>query len=135
MVPLPIAMLLTGEGETVFTHGKVALKKLRSITGVYRHGLDSQNYNAQTVQKLIINQYIEEVYCKLPEMLRSRTAIIDTTKLFTFGILYKKMNPHLAKMLFDSPILQEYNRKNRFNRIEDLSSVDPKRMEIGRAHV
>jgi len=92
--------------------------------------LESKNFNAQTVQKLVMNAYLEEIYTSKPELLRSRNPIMDTTKLVTFGILYRKMNLSLAKMLFDSSILKEYNRKNRFSQIANLNQIDRNKMQL-----
>lgn len=124
LIHLPVKLLLTDEGHHLFSGGKIALKKVPSILGNKREGMDSKNFNAQTVQKLVMNAYLEEIYTSQPELLGSRNPIMDTTKLVTFGILYRKMNPSLAKMLFQSSILQEYNRKNRFNQLSNLNHID-----------
>jgi hypothetical protein len=129
LIHLPVKLLLTDEGLSAFSRGNIAMKKLRSILGNDREGLQSKNFNAQTVQKLVMNAYLEEIFSSRPEMLGSRNPIMDTTKLVAFGILYRKMNPSLARMLFESSIMQEYNRKNRFAQIKNLSQIDLQKMQ------
>ncbi|MEM7182269.1 MAG: hypothetical protein AAF518_15245 [Spirochaetota bacterium] len=129
LIPLPCDLLLTPSGARVFTKGRVPLKSLDKIEGGKNLGLSSKNYNAQTVQKLVINGYLDEIFTQMPDLLRMRSQIIDTTKLLLFGILYKKMNPSIAGMLLNSPVMKDYNRKNVRKPINSLQDLDLARIE------
>lgn len=130
LIRLPANIVLTGEGESVFSQSGSLLKNVKKFDGRPGKGLQSPSFNAQTVQKLIINSFVEEIYVSMPDLLRARNMIMDTTKLATFGILYKKMNPSLAKMLLESSVLQDYNRKNPKNQINDLRNIDSAKKDL-----
>jgi hypothetical protein len=90
---------------------------------VPKEGMESKSYNASTIQKMIMNSYLEEIYVKLPDLLSRRFEIISTNNLIVYAILYKKLSPSLAKMLFESTVVKEFNRKNPKNSIVDLKHV------------
>ncbi len=124
MIELPVDMILSANGVQVFSAGKRPVKRLAKDNGSTGEGLNSSAFNAQTVQKLVMNGYVEEINTRLAEMLRSRAQIIDTTKLVTFGLLYKKMNPSLAEMMLQSPVMLAYNRKNAQNPIHSIDHIN-----------
>ena len=106
-----------------------ALKKVTSRDGLPKEGLQSDSYNAQTIQKLVMKSCIEEIYVALPDLLRKRFEIISTNNLIVYGVLYKKLTPSLARTLFESSVVKEYNRKNPKNSIVDLNHISPQKVE------
>lgn len=106
-----------------------AVKKVNSRDGLPKEGLESDSYNAQTIQKLIMKSCIEEINVSLPDLLRKRFEIISTNNLIVYGVLYKKLTPSLARTLFESSVVKEYNRKNPKNSIVDLNHISPQKVE------
>ncbi len=123
-VHLPANVIFTREGLAVLSKSSAAIRKVSDSQGVQKEGLASPSYNAPTMQKMIMNSYLEELYVSLPDLLRKRFEIISTSNLIVYAVLYKKLTPSLAKMLFDSPVVKEFNRKNPRNSMVDLKHVD-----------
>lgn len=123
-IHIPVVMILTREGLGLLNAAKNPnVKKVVGREGVPREGLDSKSYNAPTIQKFIMNSYLEEIYVCLPDLLRKRQEIISTNNMVLYSILYKKLTPALAQMLFDSPVVADFNRKNPKHSMVDLKHI------------
>lgn len=129
MISLPARIVLTREGLALFAKNPDSVKKIRTREGLMREGLESESFNAPTVQKLIMNSYLEEIYSRLADPLRRRSQIISTNNLVVYAVLYKKLSPSLAKMLFESTVVREFNRKNPRNSIVDLKHIPPEKVD------
>lgn len=129
-IPIPVTLSLTDEGASLFSKIPNSIKQVKNKDGVSRLGMQSHQYNATSVQKLIMNGYVEEILVSMPELLKYRKEVLDTNALVVFGVLYKKLTPNLMKMFLESNILKEYNRKNVKNPIVGLSSIDKKSAEM-----
>lgn len=121
---LPANLIFTREGLALLSANPNAeIKRVSRKDGSPREGMQSKSYNAPTIQKMIMNSYLEEIYIKLPDLLRKRHEIISTNNLIVYAILYKKLSPSLARMLFESTVVKEFNRKNPKNSIVDLKHI------------
>lgn len=127
-IPLPCSIILTGEGMK-FLGANPAVKKVFNREGSPREGLMSPSFNAQTIQKLIMKSMIEEIFVNQPEMLSHRSAIISTNNLIVYAVLYRKLSPSLARALFESRVVKDFNRKHPKYSIVDLKHVSPGRVE------
>lgn len=129
-VHLPSRIVLTKEGLQLFAKTPQNIKKIKNREGVQKEGLDSESYNAATIQKMIMSSYIEEIFLTLPDLLRKRYQIISTNNLVTYAILYKKLSPSLAKYMFESNVVRDFNRKNPKYSIVDLKQVPAQSLEV-----
>lgn len=129
MVELPCNIILTSKGMNLMG-GNPAVKQVKNRDGLPKEGLSSSSYHAQTVQKLVMKACIEEISCSLPELLSRRQAIISTNNLIVYAILYKKLSPALARTLFDSSIVKEFNRRNPKHAITDLGQIPESKVQM-----
>lgn len=132
-VYLPTRIMLTGDGLRLFSKNPGQLKRFKNRDGVLKEGVESSRYNAVLVQKMVLNAFVEDIYVSLPNLLGYRQEIISTNNLIVYGILYKKLSPTLAEMLFQSSVVKTYNRKNPKNAIVDLGFTSRERVEQARA--
>lgn len=116
-------MFLTMDGLRLFASRPDQLKRMLNKQGVAKEGLESDRYNALLVQKLVLNSCIEEIFVRQPNLLGFRQDLISTNNLVVYAILYKKLSPSLAEMLFQSPVVRAYNRKNPKYAIVSLSTI------------
>jgi hypothetical protein len=128
-IDLPANIILSAEGIQVLSNSKTPLRRLNSRSGQAREGLHSQAFNAATVQKLIMNSYIDEIYYASGEFLSKRAQIISTTNLVIYAMLYKMLSPTLAKKVIESPVLREYNRRNPRSAIVDFKAIPQRVMD------
>lgn len=130
LISLPVRLILTAEGVRLFSKNRSLVKTVKNKDGHARDGIEFSSYNANSVQKLIMNAYLEEIFVAQPDLLSKRKYIIDTNSLVIYGNLYKKLSPSLAKMVIKSKVVQDYNRKNPKNMLIDLDSVEDKKLQI-----
>ncbi len=128
-IDIPASIVLSGEGLQILSRSKTAIKRVPARGGVPKEGLLSQAFNATTVQKMIMNSYIEEIYYASPEFLTKRQQIISTTNLIVYAMLYKMLSPTLARHVIESPVLREHNRRNPKAAILDFRHVPQKAMD------
>ncbi len=121
---LPVNLILTRDGISLFLDN-TKLKRINNREGVIKEGLVFPAYNATTIQKMIMNSYVEEIYVKLPDLLSRRSEVISTNNLVVYAILYKKLSPSLGKMIIESPVLKAFNRNNPKSSIISLSNINP----------
>jgi len=128
-IDIPASIVLSAEGLHVLSKSKTAIGRVPARGGATKEGLLSQAFNAATVQKFIMNSYIEELYYASPEFLTKRNQIISTTNLVIYAMLYKMLSPTLARRVIESPVLREHNRRNPKNAIIDFKNVPQKVMD------
>ncbi len=125
-IDIPASIVLSTEGVHVLSGSKTVIQRVPARGGVNKPGLLSQAFNAATVQKLIMNSYIEELYYSSTEFLTKRPQIISTTNLIIYAMLYKMLSPTLARRVIDSPVLREHNRRNPKAAIHDFKLIPQK---------
>ncbi|GAB4444837.1 MAG: hypothetical protein OHK0011_26770 [Turneriella sp.] len=128
-IDLPANIILSADGFQVLSASKTPIRRLSTRGGQTRDGLLSQAFNAATIQKMIMNSYIDEIYYASGEFLTKRPQIISTTNLVIYAMLYKMLSPTLARKVIESPVLREYNRRNPKNAIVDFKSIPQKVMD------
>ena len=127
-IDIPASIVLSNEGVHVLSGSKTTIQRVPARGGVNKPGLLSQAFNAATVQKLVMNSYIEELYYSSTEFLTKRPQIISTTNLIIYAMLYKMLSPTLARRVIDSPVLREHNRRNPKTAIHDFKLIPQKVM-------
>lgn len=128
-IDLPANIILSTDGYKVLSNSKTPIRRVTGRSGQAREGLFSQAFNAATVQKLIMNSYIDEIYYASGEFLTKRPQIISTTNLVIYAMLYKMLSPTLARKVIESPVLREFNRRNPKNAIVDFKAIPQRVMD------
>lgn len=128
-IDLPASIILSADGLHVLSGSKTPIKRVPARGATTKEGLLSQAFNAATVQKMIMNSYIEEVYFASADFLTKRPQIISTTNLIIYAMLYKMLSPTLARKVIESPVLREYNRRNPKAAILDFKHIPQKVMD------
>ncbi len=128
-IDIPASIVLSAEGAQILSKSRTAIQRVPTRSGQPREGLLSQAFNAATVQKMIMNSYIDEIYYTSAEFLTKRHQIISTTNLVIYAMLYKMLSPTMAKRVIESPVLREYNRRNPKAAILDFKHVPQKVMD------
>lgn len=128
-INLPSRIFLTGGGLQLFSKNPSQLQRFETKRGTIKEALVTDRYNALLVQKLVLNSFVEEIYVQQPQLLGYRTELISTNNLIVYGILYKKLSPSLAEMLFSSPVVKTYNRKRPKYSIVSLDRISKGRVK------
>jgi hypothetical protein len=124
-IELPARIIFTAAGLDVFQRSGTPVRRVLNREGVAREGLESPRFNASTVQKMVMNGYVEEICAQLPDLLSRRFHVISANNLIVYAILYKKLSPSLARTMFETQVVREFNRKNPKHSIVDLKHINP----------
>jgi hypothetical protein len=128
-IKIPSIVVLTKEGLDIVSTSQVKVTKVKNHLGFVREGIDAGSINAQILQKMVMNSYVEEVFCHLPELLPYRREIISINSLIIYAILYKKLGPTISDMFFHSSVVKDFNRKNPKHAIVNLQQISRKTMD------
>ena len=126
---MPADIILSKEGMGIVSQSQLAISKMNDHKGAHKEGVAAGSINAQTLQKMVMNSYVEEIFVHQPQLLTFRNEIISTNNLVVYAMLYKKLTPTISEKLFQSPIVKDFNRKNPKNAIVNLQQINRKAME------
>lgn len=122
-IKLPVAILLSKEGVDFFTKSGKPTKRVVGREGTPQDGIQAEGFIAPTLQKMIMNSFVDEIYLAEPALLPLRNEIISTNNLIVYAILYRKLSPTLGTKIIDSPVFKEFNRKNPKYAVWDLQAL------------
>ena len=126
---MPADIILSKEGMGIVSQSQLAISKMNDHKGAHKEGVAAGSINAQTLQKMVMNSYVEEIFVHQPQLLTFRNEIISTNNLIVYAMLYKKLTPTISDKLFQSHVVKDFNRKNPKNAIVNLQQINRKAME------
>jgi len=126
---MPADIILSKEGMGIVSQSQLAISKMNDHKGAHKEGIAAGSINAQTLQKMVMNSYVEEILVHQPQLLTFRNEIISTNNLVIYAMLYKKLTPTISDKLFQSHIVKDFNRKNPKNAVVSLQQINRKTME------
>lgn len=104
-IELPCKIFLSNEGHRYCIGKGVPLEDLVSLEGRKGVGFNRPNIMPPLVQQLTANNLITRIESEGTEFISRRSAVIDTTKLIVYGILYRRFRPTLNSILLDSEVV------------------------------
>jgi hypothetical protein len=126
---IPADIILSKDGMGIVSQSQLPISKMKNHMGAVKEGIQANSINAQTLQKMVMNSYVEEVFVQQPQLLAFRHEIISSNNLIVYAILYKKLTPTISDKLFQCAIVKDFNRKNPRNAIVNLQQINRKVME------
>jgi hypothetical protein len=116
---LPLKFVFTEEGASVFMRQNKKLVRL--IMGDYteEYGVALREIAAETVQRMVVIDYISKIEASGIEPVSSRMEIIDLCKLVIYGLLYRQYNLTVFSLLVASEPVKKWNRANPFTVIDE----------------
>ena len=110
-IELPCKIFLSQEGNNYCTARGIPLQNLTSLEGSRGVGFNRPSIMAPLVQQLTANNLITRIESESTEFVSRRRAVIDTTKLIVYGILYRRFRPSLNAILLDSEVVNYLKSK------------------------
>ena len=122
-IELPCKIFLSQEGNDYCASRNIPLENLSSLNGSRGVGFNRPNVVAPLVQQLTANNLITRIESEGTEFVSRRRAVIDTTKLIVYGILYRRFRPSLNAILLDSEVVRYLQSKG-------MISVEGKKLKF-----
>ena len=110
-INLPCKIFLSQEGKSYCVGHGIPLENLVSLEGAKGFGFNRSRVMAPLVQQLTANNLITRIESENIEFISKRKAVIDTTKLIVYGILYRRFRPTLNAILLDSEVVRYLQSK------------------------
>ena len=110
-IELPCKIFLSPEGNDYCARRDIPLQELINLDGIKGLGFNRHSVVAPLVQQLTANNLITRIESEDVEFISKRKAVIDTTKLIVYGILYRRFRPTLNAILLDSEVVRYLRSK------------------------
>lgn len=110
-IELPCKIFLSNEGHSYCKTKGVPIQDLVSQEGRKSVGFNRPSIMAPLVQQLTANNLITRIESQGTEFISRRSAVVDTTKLIVYGILYRRFRPTLNAILLDSEVVRYLKTK------------------------
>ena len=126
ILELPLKLILTQEGSTFFIKRKKKLLKFKLADNVEEYGIYLQRFTPETVQRLLLADYISKIEISKPEFVSSRQEVMDIAKLIVYTVLYKQYDDYIFKQIISSPVIKKWNRQNPASIIDEKTKINEK---------
>ncbi|MCK5201295.1 MAG: hypothetical protein KAR21_23235, partial [Spirochaetales bacterium] len=97
------------EGIDFFIRNKKRPHRFRMADNVVEYGFPLTTFTPAHLQRMILMDYISMIEVSRIEFNSRRNEIIDITKLIVYGMLYKKFDDHIYKIIIKSRFIENWN--------------------------
>ncbi|MGP1595077.1 MAG: hypothetical protein ACTTH8_07520 [Treponema sp.] len=126
ILTLPVKIVLTQEGSTFFIKQNKKLLRFTLAGNVEEYGIILEKFAPETLQRLILANYISKIEISRSELVSSRLEIMDLSKLIVFSLLYRKYDLFIFKQILNSPVIKKWNRLNPSSIIDEQTHINEK---------
>ncbi|MGP1577720.1 MAG: hypothetical protein ACTTH7_09645 [Treponema sp.] len=126
ILDLPVKIVLTQEGSTFFIKQNKKLLRFTLAGDIEEYGIILEKFAPETLQRLILANYISKIEISRSELVSSRLQIMDLSKLIVFSLLYRKYDLFIFKQILNSPVLKKWNRLNPSSIIDEQTHINEK---------
>lgn len=126
IIELPVKLILTQEGTTFFMQRKKKPLKFKLAGNIEEYGISLEKFSPETLQRLLLTDYISKVEISESEFVSSRQEVMDLSKLIVYSLLYKQYDEFIFKQLINSPVIKKWNRQNPSSIIDEKTHINKK---------
>lgn len=112
VLDLPLKVILTDEGTTVFIRQNKKLTKFKLADNAEEHGLLLERFVPSSIQRMLLIDYVSKIEIARAEFVSCRQEVMDLSKLVVFGILYRQFDSTLFSRILASDVIKRWNRAN-----------------------
>ncbi|MCI1209557.1 MAG: hypothetical protein LKF96_08960 [Treponema sp.] len=130
MLDLPLKVVLTEQGASNFIRHKKKLLRFRLADNVEEYGISINRFSPQSIQNMILVDYISKIEISMPEFVSSRQEVMDLSKVIVYSILYKQFDHEVFKGLIHCDCVIKHNRSNPSQLIDDKTEISDKQLRL-----
>ncbi|MEL3913114.1 hypothetical protein [Treponema pedis] len=124
ILELPLKLILTQEGSTFFIKRNKKLLKFKLAGNVEEYGISLEKFIPETIQRLLLTDYISKIEISKPEFVSSRQEVMDLSKLIVYSVLYKQYDEFIFKQILASPVIKKWNRQNPASIVDEKTHIN-----------
>ncbi len=126
VLELPLKLILTQEGSTFFIKRNKKLLKFKLAGNIEEYGISLEKFIPETIQRLLLADYISKIEISKSEFVSSRQEIMDLSKLIVYSVLYKQYDEFIFKQILASPVIKKWNRQNPASIVDEKTHINEK---------
>jgi len=126
ILDLPLKLILTQEGSTFFIKRNKKLLKFKLAGNIEEYGISLETFIPETIQRLLLADYISKIEISKPEFVSSRQEVMDLSKLIVYSVLYKQYDDYIFKQILNSPVIKKWNRQKPASIIDEKTHINEK---------
>ena len=128
-INLPLKIVLTSDGINFFIKHKKNLQRFKMADNVEEYGISLDNFSPQSIQRMILVNYISKLELSRAEFVSKRHEIMDCSKLIVYGILYKQLDDAVFKKVISSALIKQWNRTAPKSIIDERTKINESYLE------
>ena len=123
VLSLPLKVILTEEGASHFISHKKKLLRFRLADNVEEYGISLNSFSPQSIQNMILVDYISKIEISMSEFVSSRQEVMDLSKVVVYSLLYKQFDRQIFSDLIKCDCVRKHNRANPSQLIDDKTRM------------
>ena len=128
MLNLPLKVILTENGASNFLSNNKKLLRFRLADNVEEYGISLNAFSPQSVQQMILLDYISKIEISMSEFVSSRQEVMDLSKVIVFSLLYKQFDREIFNALILCECVRKWNRTNPAQLIDEKTKMSERQL-------
>ncbi|MBR3543203.1 MAG: hypothetical protein IKN82_05855 [Treponema sp.] len=128
MLDLPLKIILTEDGTSNFISHKKKLLRIKMADNVEEYGISLNKFSPQSIQNMILIDYISKIEISMSEFVSKRQEIMDLSKLVVYSVMYKQFDREIFQALIDTDCVRKYNRTHAGSLIDEKTQISDKQL-------
>lgn len=120
---LPLKLILSEQGTSFFIGGNKKLTHFRLADNTEEVGISLNPFNPQTLQNMIMLDYISKLELSMSEFVSVRQDVMDLSKVIVFSLMYRQFDRALYSEIVKCDCVVKYNRQNPRNIIDESTRI------------
>lgn len=125
---LPLKVILTEAGASHFISNNKKLLRFKLADNQEEYGISMEHFSPNSVQNMIILDYISKIEISMPEFVTKRQEIMDLSKLIVFSVLYKQFDRQIFSQLIQCDCVRQHNRANPSHLIDERTKISDRQL-------
>lgn len=128
VIELPLKVILTEDGASNFISHNKRLLRFRLADNVDEYGISMNKFSPQSIQNMILLDYISKIEISMSEFVSSRQEVMDLSKVVVFSLLYKQFDREVYQALIQCECVRKHNRSNPSHLIDEKTKMTDKQL-------
>jgi len=128
IIELPLKVVLTQDGASNFINNNKKLLRFKLADNVDEYGISLNKFSPQSVQSMILLDYISKIEISMSEFVSSRQEVMDLSKVIVYSLLYKQFDREVYNSLIECECVRKHNRSNPAEIIDDKTKISNRQL-------
>lgn len=128
LLELPLKVILTEDGASNFISHNKKLLRFRLADNLDEYGISLNKFSPQSVQSMILLDYISKIEISMSEFVSSRQEVMDLSKVIVYSLLYKQFDREVYNALIQCECVKKHNRANPSKLIDNKTQMSDRQL-------